>query len=692
MRYYAIFSIWLSCYSVGYALNDTTTQGNCSPIVSGEVGGSVTITCQGLSEGAVKTLNELLNKIGEVKGLNNLVLEKLGKLDKIEKDLAANQGMASELVTLNQEKRKLEDDIKSLQEGIETAKLKAADEWIQKYRELEKQLAEEIGDELAEQAQQALEKGDLDQAGQLLDQLIKKREQQVEKAAKAHYLRAQAFALQYKPLEALLHLEKAYRYRPENTEYAGAYAYLLRNQNQHAAAITIYEQNLARLREKGDKPNVAATLNNLGHLYGYTQRLKEGEASYQEALTIYRDLANANPSVYLPEVASTLKNLGTLYHITQRFKAGEASYQEALTTYRDLAKANPSVYLPDVATTLNNLGLLYSVTQRFKAGEASHQEALTIRRDLAKANPSAYLPAVADTLNDLATLYWKTPRLKEAEARYQEVLSIRRVLTKANPQAYLPDVATMLYNLGLLYRNTQRLKEKEASYQEALTIYRDLAEANPQDYLPYVARMLNNLGNLYQVTQRFKEGEASFQEALSIRRDLAEANPQDYLPVVASTLNNLGLLYKETQRFKEGEASFQEALSIRRDLAKANPSAYLQAAYLQAVANTLHNFALLYFEQEKKGQAHPYFKEETTIRRELWKAYPELYADKFAANLFLNALTLLQEEAETRCSLLTEAFKVARSAELKMEIMTEDKKQGGRCKLHNLMLKKSESE
>jgi hypothetical protein len=38
------------------------------------------------------------------------------------------------------------------------------------------------------------------------------------------------------------------------------------------------------------------------------------------------------------------------------------SYQEALTIRRQLATANPAAYLPDVAATLNNLGILYSNT------------------------------------------------------------------------------------------------------------------------------------------------------------------------------------------------------------------------------------------------------------------------------------------------------------------------------------------
>jgi hypothetical protein len=44
----------------------------------------------------------------------------------------------------------------------------------------------------------------------------------------------------------------------------------------------------------------------------------EGEQAYQEAPTIRRQLAQANPQAYLPDVAMTLNNLGNLYRATQR--------------------------------------------------------------------------------------------------------------------------------------------------------------------------------------------------------------------------------------------------------------------------------------------------------------------------------------------------------------------------------------
>ena len=48
-------------------------------------------------------------------------------------------------------------------------------------------------------------------------------------------------------------------------------------------------------------------------------------------------------------------------------------YQEALEVYRKLAEANPQTYLPDVATSLNNLGNLQSAKNEQEAAEKSYQ-------------------------------------------------------------------------------------------------------------------------------------------------------------------------------------------------------------------------------------------------------------------------------------------------------------------------------
>ena len=477
--------------------------------------------------------------------------------------------------------------VKRLQELLDkkdvelAGKGKEVQDWVGKYEDLSRRLEEQAGDdELSRKAFELLQEGDLERAGTLLDEILARDEMHVDRAARNHFNRALAFQLEFQPLEALPHLEKAYQYRPAVRDYAHGYATLLHEQNQYRDAEPVYRDELSRLRELAKtnpdayRPDVAMTLNDLAVLYRATQRLEQAEGAYAEALAIRRELAKANPDAYLPDVAMTLNNLADVYRATQRIGQAEGAVNEALATYRELAKTNPDAYLPYVALTLNNLANLYSATQRLEQAEGAYDEALATYRELAKTNPDAYLPYVALTLNNLANLYSATQRLEQAEGAYDEALATYRELAKTNPDAYRPDVALTLNNLAILYSATQRLEQAEGAYDEALATYRELVKTNPDAYRPYVAHTLNNLVILYRDTQRLEQAEGAVDEALAIRRELAKTNPAAYLPYVAMTLNNLANLYRDTQRLEQAEGAVNEALRIQRDLHSKNAAAF----------------------------------------------------------------------------------------------------------------------
>ncbi len=188
MRYgLLIFIGWIGCCSVSYgAFDSMSTKGNCSPIING---GNVTITCTDIPEKALAQLNEFLSDLRTIGNFNDLLDMKNEKLHRTE-------------LTLQE-------------------KIAEAEQWAQRYKELEGSLQAEDDNELSKQALAALQAGDLNKAGELLDQLIAQREQtvdkMVDKVASDHFNRAEVFELQFKSIQALPHAEKAYRYRPENT-------------------------------------------------------------------------------------------------------------------------------------------------------------------------------------------------------------------------------------------------------------------------------------------------------------------------------------------------------------------------------------------------------------------------------------------------------------------------------------------
>jgi tetratricopeptide (TPR) repeat protein len=427
------------------------------------------------------------------------------------------------------------------------------EEWKNKFQEAAKRQDADT------EAHELFTKGNFAAASERLNKIHQADDK---RSAANHFLSGRIEELQFKPLTALPHYQMAYRLAPDDLSYAHALATLLLEQKEFSQALPVFEQALKLARAADDRSHVAVTLNNLANLYSDTNRLKEAEVAYQEALSLRHDLAKSNPSTYRPDVAMTLNNLANLYSDTNRLKEAEVAYQEALSLYRDLAKSNPSAYRPYVAGTLNNLANLYKATNRLKEAEEAYQEALALYRDLAESNPSAYRPDVAMTLNNLANLYKATNRLKEAEEAYQEALALRRDLAKDNPSAYRPDVAMTLNNLAVLYQDTNRLKEAEEAYQEALALYRDLAKSNPSAYRPDVALTLNNLAILYQDTNRLKEARKTIDEGLSLTRPLQQSHPSAWGDYFARSLwISSGIWEKEGDQ-AQACAEIKEALGV----------------------------------------------------------------------------------------------------------------------------------
>jgi Tetratricopeptide repeat len=187
------------------------------------------------------------------------------------------------------------------------------------------------------------------------------------------------------------------------------------------------------------------------------------------------------------KAAHTVDNTFAYAYFLQKdnqFKAASVWYEEALALYRTLAEAHPEAYLPDVAMTLNNLGSLQRDQHDFAAAAASYQEALAIRRTLAEAHPEAYLPNVAMTLNNLGLLQSDQHDFAAA-ASYQEALALYRTLAEAHPEAYLPNVIMTEVNLSIFYLQTVPDKEKSLTYaKEAMVSALPLVEFLPvaKDY------------------------------------------------------------------------------------------------------------------------------------------------------------------------------------------------------------------
>jgi tetratricopeptide (TPR) repeat protein len=509
----------------------TTTQsttGNCSPAVS-NVTGNVSIYCEGIDPKALNRLNELL--------------------DLKDKDLG--------------ETRKTIDE-----------KIQDANEWARKYRELEARfLSANETNELSIQANQSLQNGDFVTAGARLDELLTRQEGDVEKIAANHYSRAQLYDLDYNPQLALPHYEKAYRYRPEVFEYAFEYARSLQFHYEFIRAAAVYNEQLIVLRrnsisDQKSQAHLAAVLNNLGLIYVATQRLKDAEQCYDEALRIRRELANSSRSVYSLDLLQTLINLSGLYNITGRAKDALTLSDEGIVVFQQSVASTPGIYPPGFAPLFDNMvSLIKTGSANYSEAEKLIKQYVSTMRSLAETNPPAYLRYLAQSLNMLASFRESYLQWDEAVSIYEESVSLLYGLAVVNPAAYRLQLADTLGHLGLAYALTwNRMKSKNA-YQEAVNIYRDLFTVYPALHKPFLADTLRSLA-MSQVGMDQTNGEKNFQESIDLYRELVVADPIRYRPVLADTLLEFVVfvnLTKASPTAKEIQYS-EEAVGIYRNL------------------------------------------------------------------------------------------------------------------------------
>jgi tetratricopeptide (TPR) repeat protein len=264
-----LFSLAAGSFAQQTSIGSISQAGTCT--VAG-VTGSVTINCPGLDPSIVRVLNEQFG------------------------------------ARLKERDLRIEDLTKEV------------NEWKNKYVDLSARLADAaIAYGLTRQAEEFLKVGNLDEAGRVLDKVLASEEKGVDEIARNHFERGRLYELQFQPLSALPHYEKAYNYRPDNADYGYAYAALLYLEREYPEAKAVFEKVLqVRQDQAAANPTqyrryVAATLNNLAVLHTKLESPDEATVEYKEAVEIWHELATSNPQQYLPDLATGLTNLASFY-------------------------------------------------------------------------------------------------------------------------------------------------------------------------------------------------------------------------------------------------------------------------------------------------------------------------------------------------------------------------------------------
>ena len=497
------------------------TSGPCSPVVANVVG-DINITCVGVDPRALEALNVQLRQ------------------------------------------RKL--DV--------AAKVREANSWTAKYLELDKNFREYKGDrKLAGLAEDYLHQGDLEKAGEILDQILTKDAADEYWIAANHFNLAQIYRLQFQPLKAIPELKKAHEYSPRDVTYANAYSRALLDENRFSEAFLVLDKILptAKSMAKEDSkslPIVASMQEQIGDLYVQFRRYPDALAACQEALDIQRQLAKTDPAGRR-EAGHMLDRIGIVYMNMQQPAEAERAFLEALAIATESA-AHPE----DAASAEYHLAMLYGSQGKFSQVQKPFNDALKKYRDLAAENPAAFRGKLAETLRGAGLLSSAMNRNDDAEKALRECVGILDELGESNPEAYLARRAQARMMLGGVEQARGEIWKAAALYDEAAVIYGTFDDEKVTAYIPEIAKLQEQTGDLYKSFDMFEKAQDEYQKALPFFRRLATQNPEIYIPTVARILENLAVVRLKREEIDDARKAVDEALQIRRELFARQPARY----------------------------------------------------------------------------------------------------------------------
>lgn len=446
------------------------THGWCSPAVS-HVGQNVTIVCRGVDPKALARLNELL-------------------------------------------------DLKDRQLG---EKIREADNWARKYHEINSRLVA-IPDP-SEQERRAitlLKEGRLEEAGQVLDQLLTKEDDVLRRLARYNYNRAEVYELQFYPLKALPHYRKAVQYDSTNVDYALALANSLARQGEDSEARPLYDRVLVATEAKataGDTTALLARAKAFERLARVVRPEEEGQ-HHENAVASYRRLNQTTSGAYTFELARALATSVSMVTrrsgSTEGFAKMERVSNEAADLFEKLAAADPPKRPYYLSYALAALMTLATLERAGFGKQDAFKRMLALNAQIRASSKDYFSVEMAGASVFVSTLYLTQGQAAEAEETASAAISIIEKTTRLDDKNYqaLPQLyLARSYALSRLGKREQALE----SLEQAARVLRQLAERNPTQYGSDLLASLKELADAQRGLGRNQEAARTEDERRVIR-------------------------------------------------------------------------------------------------------------------------------------------------------------------------------
>ncbi|KAG8963618.1 hypothetical protein FRC03_002765 [Tulasnella sp. 419] len=249
-------------------------------------------------------------------------------------------------------------------------------------------------------------------------------------------------------------------------------------------------------------------------------------------------------SEQLRKLALSLKDLAEYLTQLERLEVGLKPWQEAIEVYRQLAEMDRFMYLPGLASHTEGLASYLSRFEQYHDSAEVGEQAVRMYRELVARDERSYLHHLGRSWQTLATYLSDAGRQEDALKASQEAVKIHRTLVRNHAERFHPALAQSLNQLCCSLGNVNQHLEAVRAAEELVNIHQELAKSKPKLHKPLLADSLGQLATCLNNSQRYDEAMKIENEAIKIREELVRSIGDSYLNSLNNSRDNL-VKYKQ---------------------------------------------------------------------------------------------------------------------------------------------------
>ena len=198
----------------------------------------------------------------------------------------------------------------------------------------------------------------------------------------------------------------------------------------------------------------------------------------------------------------------------QQYTSSIKAYQNAISIYRMLAEDDPVKYTYDLAHTLTNMGRSLDALGQYDDAIAQYKEAIGLGRAMSAQDPLQCNEIIAKALHNYVQALLCSDRASEAVGPSMEAVSLFRDLAERGID-FSKGLAMCLQRYGECCNRLGRHADAVSAYQESIPIRRAQAARDPKESIFLMVAIHDMAHSLYALS-RNDEADAAANEALQM--------------------------------------------------------------------------------------------------------------------------------------------------------------------------------